>query len=176
KDVYADYACPSVFYNQKRMKKYRRGYKKIARVIGHAGITPTAVFIDFESGAILKNAGNRARHVTKSVKAARHCSRCVQQFGLDALSSLRGYQQVVNQARGYAIRTSFVQPMHSVFPNVDTGNYYAWPIARAIRRDPQRYKGRYPAYGYVGSGMNVLQPRCYYTQGRGGKYYLQNSQ
>src|SRR5699024_6757824 len=56
KDVYADYACPSVFYNKKRMKKYHRGYKKIARAIEQAGITPTAVFIDFESGALLRNA------------------------------------------------------------------------------------------------------------------------
>lgn len=94
---------------------------------------------------------------------ARKCPRCLQAFTKEALSTRDGYAQVVDESRALAIRSILCDPAREVYPDVHIGNFYAWPINRLPRPE-----GRWPAYGYEQSGMNVTMPRVYLNAGSGG--------
>jgi hypothetical protein len=119
--------------------------------------------VDFESGAYLRNIGDREEAVREQANMARKCPRCVEMFTGGALSTLDGYASVVDQSRAFAIRKILCDPVREIFPEIHVGNFYAWPINRLPRPE-----GRWPAYGYEASGMNVAMPRVYMNAGWGG--------
>lgn len=144
----------------------------LCQTLRDAGVNVDAVFLDFESGVYLRNGKESASHVHNAMTQALNCSRCIDQFGKEKLENIHAYRALCDTARSQAIRITASDPLHEVFPNADIGNFFAWPINRYINDDgvldPTAYdtrNGAYPAYGYVDSGMNIMQPRCYYVPG-----------
>lgn len=155
--------CPAWMYDNPALKAGAESAVEVCRVLREAGIEPASIWIDYESGVYLRNQGEKEPNVRIAMEAALQCPRCLERFGRDALDTLEEYQAVADAARAYSTRVAFSDPVHSVFPDVPVGNYYAYPVRRLPRTD-----GLYPAYGWEGSGMKVAQPRCYFTTGWGG--------
>jgi hypothetical protein len=135
----------------------------MAKSLQADGIIPTSIWIDFEAGAYLRNQNDQEEKVRALQEKALNNPADVTRFGKEQLSSLEGFQRAVDESRAQVMRENFSDPVHSIFPNAQLGNFFAWPIQRAIAKNPARYANRYPAYGYENSGLTVMQPRCYYT-------------
>lgn len=158
-----DFTCPGWMHENPAVQTHAENARRTCRFLRENGIRPAALFLDFESGAYLRNIFDREEHVRAAMEEALKCPRCLRRFGAENMDSLQQYRQVVNRARAHAIRTGFTDPVRAVFPNVKTGNFFAYPRYRLPRPE-----GRYPAYGWKGSGMDVAQPRCYFVAGWGG--------
>ncbi|NOZ21013.1 MAG: hypothetical protein GXP25_07980 [Planctomycetes bacterium] len=157
------YPCPALMMTHKRIPSAAARTADTLRALKENGIKLKLLLVDFESGAYLRNAADREENVRKQMEMAAQCPRCIETFGKEALSTLDGYVGVVNKARASATKQALCDPARSVFPDLFIGNYYAWPINRVPRPE-----GRWPAYGYEGSGLNVLMPRVYMNAGWGG--------
>ena len=132
-------------------------------MLARAGVVPDAIWLDFETGAYLRNRHDREKSVRAAMEQANLCPRCVKRFGRENLSSPERYQDVVDRSRAYAIRVGSTDPVRRVFAGCKLGNFYAYPVRR-LPNPP----GRYPAYGWRGSGMDVARPRCFMVPGRAG--------
>ncbi len=153
------FTCPAWMYEN----PYLAGYQvdktdSLCTTLQTNNIVPYAILVDFETGAYLRNAGDDEANVTLAMNEALLCPRCINRF--TSWSTLEEYQDIVNDARAYAIKVGLTDVVESYFPTCRTGNFFAWPIERA-----SVVPGEYPAYGYTGSGMSVPQPRCYTVVG-----------
>ena len=155
-----EYPCPSLMMVSKRIPGAVKNTTETLRFLKDNGIDVRFLMVDFESGAYLRNTGDREERVKAQADMALRCPRCVEMFGKDALSSCEGYVKVVNRARAHATKAILCGPARTVFPHMFIGNFYAWPISRVPRPD-----GRWPAYGYERSGLNVAMPRVYINAG-----------
>ncbi|MCK5801650.1 MAG: hypothetical protein KAI66_02400 [Lentisphaeria bacterium] len=155
-----DFTCPSWMYHNPAVAKHGESAVSVCEILKRNGIRPTSMWLDFESGAYLRNGAENEERLQMALAEAQKCGRCAKRFGIAALSTPQQYSAVVDAARAHAQRVGFVDPVRSVFPDVATGNFFAHPI----RREPP-VPGKYPAYGWNGSGFNVAQPRCYYIPG-----------
>lgn len=158
-----EFPCPWALRESRKVERAAAQTHEVLALLKKEGIDIDLIVIDFESGAYLRNTGDREEAVRKQAKMAQKCPRCVEAFTSDALSRLDGYAKVVDQSRAHAIREMLCMPAREVFPDVPIGNYYAWPINRLPRPE-----GRWPAYGYEQSGMNVSMPRVYMNAGWSG--------
>jgi len=158
-----DFACPAWLYENPHLARHAKGFQEACRRYQKEGVEITAILIDFESGAYLRNGAEKEERLRPAMAEALKCPRCLKRFGRDAMDTLQEYSAIVDRARAYATKTCLVDPVAKVFPRAKTGNFYAWPISRMPRAP-----GMYPAYGYDGSGMNVPQPRRYFNAGWGG--------
>lgn len=119
------------------------------------------LLVDFESGAYLRNELAFEAAVVDQARMAAECPRCAELLGAkNGPIAPKAYAQAANETRARVTRRLLSEPARSVFPNVALGNYFAWPIDRL---PPS--KGRYPAYGYESSGLNVAMPRMYVHPG-----------
>ena len=158
-----DFACPAWMYENPALTKHAEQVRRMCAFLKEQGIRPVSMWLDFESGAYLRNGAEKEPRVRRALAEARKCARCVKRFGRRALASPRAYSDAIDKARAYAMRTGFVEPVHSVFPGCHTGNFFVHPI----RREPP-VPGLFHAYGWNGSGFDVAQPRCYFIPGWGG--------
>ncbi len=158
-----EFPCPSALQNNRIIESGAAQTTEVLTVLRDHGIKVSVLIVDFESGAYLRNAGDQETAVQKQGAMANKCPRCVQAFTKEALSTLDGYAKVVDESRALAIRKMLCDPARQIFPNVHIGNYFAWPINRLPRPE-----GRWPAYGYEESGMNIAMPRVYMNAGWGG--------
>jgi len=158
-----EFPCPSALRDGRKLERGSALTREVLTLLRDHGIRVTLLVVDFESGAYLRNTGDREQAVREQAEMAQKCPRCVETFTEEALSTLDGYATVVDQSRAFAIRSILCNPAREVFPEIHVGNFYAWPINRLPRP-----KGRWPAYGYEASGMNVAMPRVYMNAGWGG--------
>lgn len=158
-----DFTCPAWMHENPHMLKHAKGFADICRLYKREGITPTAILIDFESGVYLRNSAEAEKRLRPAMEEAWKCPRCLKRFGKDAMDTLEEYSAIADKARAYATKVCYTDPVAQVFPECKTGNFYAWPINRVATAP-----GLFPAYGYEGSGMNVPQPRKYFTPGWAG--------
>lgn len=158
-----EFPCPAALRDGRRVERGAAQTREVLTLLKSAGIDVRLVVVDFESGAYLRNAGDLEEAVRKQAAMAQKCPRCVALFTRDALSTPGGYSTVVDQSRAFAIRKMLCDPAREVYPNIHVGNFYAWPINRLPRPE-----GRWPAYGYERSGMDVAMPRVYMNAGWGG--------
>jgi len=155
-----DFTCPSWVYMNPALEVHAENAKGVCELLKKHGIRPASIWLDAESGTYLRNGAENEDRLQAALAEARKCARCVERFGGEGLQSLQQYRDIADAALGYAYRVGFVDPVRSVFPGMPAGNFYAHPI----RREPA-VPGKYPAYGWSGSGFNVAQPRCYYIPG-----------
>ena len=158
-----DFTCPAWMYDNPAVDVHARNAEETCRFLRNEGITPAAMFLDFESGAYLRNIFDREEHVRAAMEEALKCPRCQDRFGAENMNTLERYRALANRARAHVIKQGFTSPVRSVFEDVMTGNFFAFPAGRLPRPE-----GRYPAYGWEGSGMTIAQPRCYFVAGWGG--------
>jgi len=158
-----EYPCPSAMRVSRRIEIYAKRTAEVMRFLKDSGVKVKLLMIDFESGAYLRNTGDREGNVKEQMAMALKCPRCVEMFGEPALSDLAGYAKVINEVRAECTRRILCDPARKVYPDIRLGNYYAWPINRVPRPE-----GRWPAYGYENSGLNVAMPRVYMNAGWGG--------
>lgn len=157
------FPCPSALRDSRKLERGAAQTRDVLALLKEAGIDVRLLVVDFESGAYLRNTGELEEAVRKQATMAQNCPRCVEMFTKEALSTPAGYSNVVDQSRAFAIREMLCDPARGVYPHIHVGNYYAWPINRL-----PRHEGRWPAYGYEQSGMNVAMPRVYMNAGWGG--------
>lgn len=167
--VNSNFKCPAWLYENPRLDQERARAHGLARLLKQQGITPASLWIDFETGAYLRNRTEEEDNVAKAMQEASRCPRCRQRFGEEAFTSLENYRAVVDEARAHAIHYAFVEPVRAIFPDLPLGNFFAYPHNR-LPKEP----GIYSAYGYEGSGMNVAMPRLYAFAGMGGLRNTQN--
>ncbi|MBC8869075.1 MAG: hypothetical protein H8E44_06635 [Planctomycetes bacterium] len=158
-----EFPCASALRDSRRLERGSALTRDVLTLLREHGVRVTLLVVDFESGAYLRNTGDREEAVRGQAEMAQRCPRCVETFTKDALSTLDGYATVVDGSRAFAIRKMLCDPAREVFPDVRIGNFFAWPINRLPRPE-----GRWPAYGYEASGMNVAMPRVYMNAGWGG--------
>ena len=157
------FSCPAWMYESPEVGRQAVKAQQIALNLQRHGVVPASIWIDFESGAYLRNGNDKEKKVRLAMNEALKCPRCLARFGELNLNSPQKYQRVVDQARSHVIRRAFSEPVRSVFPECRIGNFYTHPILRQPRQ-----AGLYPAYGWEGSLLDVAQPRCYMTPGWGG--------
>ena len=157
------FPCPSAMKTSRRVDPGAKRTRDVLKCLKDAGVDVKLLLIDFESGAYLRNTGDREDRVRGQAAMALKCPRCVKMFTEEALASPAGYAKVVDEVRAESTRRILCDPAREVFPHLHIGNYYAWPINRVPRPED-----RWPAYGYEGSGMNVAMPRVYMNAGWGG--------
>jgi hypothetical protein len=158
-----EYPCVSALQDSRRVERGAAQTSNVLTILKDHGINVSVLIVDFESGAYLRNTGDQEEAVREQAAMAKKCPRCVESLTEEALSTLDDYSKVVDQSRAFAIRNMLSDPAREVSPNIHVGNYYAWPINRLPRPE-----GRWPAYGYEKSGMNVAMPRVYMNAGWGG--------
>jgi hypothetical protein len=158
-----EFPCPALLQDPRKLQRGAARTREVLTLVRDQGITVTVLVVDFEAGAYLRNTADREEAVDEQAAMARKCPRCLQAFTKEALSTCDGYAQVVDESRALAIRSILCDPAREVYPDVPIGNFYAWPINRLPRPE-----GRWPAYGYEQSGMNVAMPRVYMNAGWGG--------
>ncbi len=157
------YPCPAVMMDGRCAARVARGYKQTLQALKSNGIDVKFLVIDFESGAYLRNAADREANVLKQLAMARQCPACTKAFGEERLAGPAEYAKVVDEARAFATLKMLGEPLREIYPKAHFGNYYAWPVSRVPRPE-----GRWPAYGFEGSGLNVAMPRVYMNAGWGG--------
>jgi len=157
------FPCPSAMLADERVTPEAQRIRETLRLLKDNGLELRLLVIDFESGAYLRNIGDRDEAVRAQMAEALKCPRCVAAFTEVSLSTPAGYAKVVNHARAMATRRILSAPAREIYPNVLLGNFYAWPIDRVARPE-----GSWPAYGYEHSGLNVAMPRVYMNAGWGG--------
>ena len=157
------YPCPAVMLDPRRAEREARSYRATLRLLKDNDIDIKMLLIDYESGAYLRNTADRESKVLEQIAMARQCPACLKTFGEERLAGPAEYVSVVNEARAYSTREMLAEPLREIFPNAHLGNFYAWPIGRVPRPE-----GRWPAYGFDGSGMNIAMPRVYMNAGWGG--------
>lgn len=155
-----DFACPAWMLETPALAPCRQRVAAVCRLLEREGIKPAAYWLDFESGAHLRSRGAEQLQVRAALQEAGRCPRCRKRFEASCFDSLEAYRRTIDEARAYVQRFAFSEPVRSVFPNCHTGNYFVHPILRQ-----PRVAGRYPAYGWQGSGFDVAQPRCYFRPG-----------
>jgi hypothetical protein len=164
--------CPAYFIEHPHLKNEGAQYRKLYKKLNDSDIKVDGVFIDFESGAYLRNGVDKEVRVRQAMAEALKCPRCLKRFGKEQLSSIKAFRALVDESRAEAIKTTCTDPLFDVYPKAKVGNFFAWPIDRYIDKNgvlnPDAYEitgGSYPAYGYKNSGMNIAQPRCYFVHG-----------
>ena len=158
-----EFPCPAAMRDGRKLESGAAQTREVLALLKREGIDVDLLVVDFESGAYLRNTGDLEGAVQRQAAMARKCPRCVETFTDEALSTLDGYSSAVDQSRALAIRQMLCDPARRIYPDVPIGNFYAWPIGRLPRPE-----GRWPAYGYEQSGMNVAMPRVYINAGWGG--------
>ena len=158
-----EFPCASALRDSRKIQRGAAQTSEVLALLKDRGINVSVLLVDFESGACLRNTGDQEEAVREQAQMAGKCSRCVETFTKEALSTLDGYAKVVGQSRAFAIRSMLCDPARESYTDLHVGNYYAWPINRVPRPE-----GRWPAYGYEASGMNVAMPRVYMNAGWGG--------
>ena len=158
-----EFPCPAALRDARKIERGAAQTTDVLQVLSSHGVNVSVLLVDFESGAYLRNSSDQEDVVRAQAAIAEKCPRCVEQFTRQALSTPSGYAKVVDESRAFAIRNMLCKPAREVFPNVRVGNYYAWPINRL----PQP-EGRWPAYGFEESGMDIAMPRVYMNAGWGG--------
>ena len=158
-----EFPCASALRDSRKIERGAAQTSEVLALLNDHGINVSVLLVDFESGAYLRNTGDREEAVQEQAAMAKKCPRCVEAFTEKALSTLDGYAKVVDQSRAFATRNMLCDPVREIYPNSHIGNYYAWPINRVPRPE-----GCWPAYGYEDSGMNVAMPRVYMNAGWGG--------
>lgn len=161
-----DFACAAWMYENPKLAEHAANAEACCRQLKKEGIKPAALFIDFESGAYIRNSGDKKERVLRAAQEAAKCPRCLKKFGKTSLSTPESYSKVVEKARAYSMRTGFTEPVAKIFPDVPIGNYYAYPVRRIKKLG--KYAGgpsKFAAYGWTGSGFKVAQPRCYFIPG-----------
>ena len=158
-----EFPCAAALKDSRKIERAAAQTSEVLTVLRDHGIKVSVLIVDFESGAYLRNTGDQKEAVREQAAMARKCPRCVEAFTEEALSTLDGYAKTVDQSRAFAIRKMLSDPAREVYPEMNIGNYYAWPINRLPRPE-----GRWPAYGYEESGMSVAMPRVYMNAGWGG--------
>ncbi len=157
------FPCPARMTDARASSGHRAMIEETLTFLKDAGIHIRLLCIDFEAGAYLRNAGDREKNVEAQLREALKCPDCVSRFGREALATPAGYAAIVDRVRAECTRRILTEPLRNLFPEAKAGNYYAWPIARMPRPE-----GRWPAYGYTNSGLDVAMPRCYMNAGWGG--------
>ena len=164
-----EFPCPSALQNSRTMERGASQTSQVLTALRDRGIKVSVLVVDFESGAYLRNTGDREGAVRNQAAMANKCPRCVQAFTGRALSTPEGYSKVVDESRAFVIRNMLCDPARRIYPDLHVGNFYAWPINRLPRPE-----GRWPAYGYEESGMSIAMPRVYMNAGWGGAGRDQN--
>ena len=157
------YPCPALMQNAGHMSPHKRQITATLQALSDNNVSVHLLCIDFEAGAYLRNTNEREENVRKQLEVASQCPRCVAAYGAEALSSVATYAKLVDKARAATVSTTLAEPLRSLFPKAHLGNYYAWPVNRIPRPE-----GRWPAYGFEESGINVAMPRVYMNAGWGG--------
>ena len=167
-----DQSCPALLLDQRKLVGERNHIAKLYEGLRENGIDVKAVFIDFESGPYLRNGKEKEASVRAEMLEAQKCPQCLKLYGMDKLTSIQQFRSICDGARAEAVKISCTEPLRKVFPEANVGNFFAWPLDRYMDGNgvlnPAHYDvsgGAFPAYGYEGSGMNILQPRCYYVPG-----------
>jgi len=124
------------------------------------GVKVKFLVVDFESGLYLRNAGDREEPVRQQAAMALRCPKCVAEFGREAFEQPAAFAALADRVRSQITRTALCEPARKVFPDLAIGNFYARPINRLPRPE-----GRWPAYGYENSGLNVAMPSMYMNAG-----------
>lgn len=141
------------------------------RLLKEQDVDVEAMFLDFETGLYLRNGND----TSEKVEAIRHRAladpACVAALGEKNIGNTQVFRSFCDRSRAQVVRIGAVEPLHRVYPDAWIGNFFSWPIDRLMNDgvlDPADYAtpgGCEPAYGYSGSGMNILQPRSYYVHG-----------
>jgi hypothetical protein len=152
--------CPAWLSANPHLAGHGESLRRKCEFLRREGFSLDAVFIDFESGAYLRNGAEAEKPLRAAMAEAAKCALCQKVLGKEAMASPEAFAAIVDRGRAHAIRTTLSDPVHSVFPEARTGNFYAYPVGR-LPKTP----GMYPAHGYDGSGMSVPQPRKYFTAG-----------
>ena len=164
KKVNHRFDCPAWLLDNPHLTGHGNSLRQKCEFLRSEGFTLDAVFIDFESGAYLRNGAEAEKPVRAAMAEAAKCPACTKRFDQTVLTTPEAFAAAVERGRAHAIRVTLSDPVHSVFPESRTGNF----CAHAVSRLP-KMPGMYPAHGYDGSGMTVPQPRQYFTAGwRGG--------
>jgi hypothetical protein len=158
-----EFPCASALQDSRRIERGAAQTSEVLTILKDHGIKVSVLVVDFESGAYLRNTGDQEEAVREQAAMAGKCPQCVETFTEETLSTLDGYARVVDQSRAFAIRNMLCNPAREIYPDIHVGNFYSWPINRLARPE-----GRWPAYGYEGSGLNVAMPRVYMNAGWGG--------
>lgn len=158
--VNRDFACPAWMYEAPGLDRQIGAARRLCNTLKAAQIHPDAIWIDFETGAYLRNGAEHISRLRPAMEEAQQCPRCVERFGVEALQSPVAYRDLVDKARAHVIRRTFADVVESVFPRCRVGNYFAYPVRRHAAGP-----GQYPAYGWDGSGMTIAQPRSYVIPG-----------
>ena len=158
------YRCPAWMY-ETPMYDYNSA-SQIPRIsdmcatLEAEGITPRAILYDYESGPELRNSAELEANVWLAIGQATNCPRCVARFGIPAMDTPEEYQDIVDAARAYSIKTGQTDIVGSFFPDCYRGGFFDWPVDRS-----GSVAGTYSAYGWPGSGNNAAGPRVYWTLG-----------
>jgi len=155
-----DFGCPAWLYENPYLAREAAEREAMCQVLKEAGIEPAAVIVDFESGAYLRNGAESEERLRPAMDEALKCPRCLKRFGAEALDTFAEYSAVTGAARAAVAKLALVDPVRRVFADCKIGNFFAWPVRRTAAAP-----GMHPAYGYEGSGMDVAQPRRYFTAG-----------
>lgn len=158
-----DFACPAWLYENPGLDGQARALTANLSFLKASGIDLAGLLLDFETGAYLRNGAEDEPRVRAAMEQAQQCSRCVKHFGTDAMQTPEQYAKIVEAGRAYAVEQTVSKPAKAIFPHLYMGNFFAYPTNR-LPAEP----GKYPAYGYEGAGLNILQPRYYVTAGWGG--------
>ena len=158
-----DFTCPAWMYDNPALQSHAGNARRVCEFLKARGIQPTSMWLDFETGVYLRNTAENEDRLEQARRQAMTCPRCLKRFGREAMATLEAYSAVCEKARSHTYRVGLVEPVHAVFPGCHTGNFFTCPV----RREPPE-PGRYPAYGWTGSGFDVAQPRCYFIPGWGG--------
>ena len=155
--------CPAMMVESPMIPGRRQAMREVLQFLRDNGVELSLLCVDFEAGAYLRNIHDREENVREQIAEALKCPRCMRRFTGEKLSTPEGYAEIVDRVRAAFTREALGVPLRELFPKASFGNYYAWPINRV-----ERPEGRWPAYGFEDSGMNVAMPRLYMNAGWGG--------
>jgi hypothetical protein len=156
----AEYPCAAAMPTVPGLAREAAAVGRTLRLLSDNGIDVRLLVVDFESGLYLRNQHDAEGSVRGAAEMALRCPRCTAAFGREALSGPQAYAALADRIRAEVTRRGLCDPARQVFPELAIGNFYAWPVNRLSPPE-----GRWPAYGYEESGLNVAMPRVYMNAG-----------
>ncbi|MAE68112.1 MAG: hypothetical protein CMJ18_28010 [Phycisphaeraceae bacterium] len=148
------FTCPSILYE----RSHADAADYFCRLLRAYGVGMQAYIADVEDGTYLRTSAAHRFNVQQALEQAMKCIKCIDRFGVDEMDTVEEYQLLADAARAFMHKTTMSDPIHQHFPNCLTGSFFDWPINRTEPEPDQ-----FPAYGFEGSGMQIAQPRVYFS-------------
>jgi len=125
-----DFECAAAMLEIARETKHSGEIMETLAFLKKSEIPLKLLLVDFESGLYLRNQFEEKAHVAQAAVETSQCPRCVGEFGQATPLTAAPFSRIADRTRASITRSILTDPARTIYPDLQIGNYFAWPIHR----------------------------------------------